>query len=139
MLLMHTMVSPYIHWPLQGALKIINRMSYPNIIAALSAELQRRYADADLESHRETGSVVSEIIERQGAMPDYLRLPTRMLTHIFDYWGLVVAGKRFQNLDAAGQAGLIDAWKSSRFNVCRNFVRFYESLYLLIIMQEDAR
>jgi hypothetical protein len=116
-----------------------NKMSYPNIIAALSTELQRRYADADQESHRETGSVVSAIIERQGAMPDYLRLPTRVLTHIFDYWGLVVAGKRFQNLDATSQAGLFDAWKTSRFNVCRNFVRFYESLYLLIVMQEDAR
>ena len=114
-------------------------MSYPNIIAALSTELRRRYTDADQESYRETGSVVSEIIERQGAMPDYLRLPTCMLTYIFDYWGVVVAGKRFQNLDPTSQARLFDAWKISRFNVCRNFVRFYESLYLLIVMQEDIR
>ena len=114
-------------------------MSYPNIIAALSNELQRRYADEGKEPDRGTGSVVSEIIERQGAMPDYLRFPMRMLTRIFDYSGVVVAGKRFQDLDAASQASLLDAWKKSRFTVCRNFVRFYESLYLLIVMEEDAR
>ena len=41
-------------------------------------------------------------------MPDYLRFPMRLLTRIFDYWGLVVAGKRFQNLDPAAQARLFD-------------------------------
>ena len=113
-------------------------MSYPRIIAAISTELQRRYAGGDKNSVKETG-VVSEIIERQNSMPDYLRFPMRALTRIFDYWGLVVSGKRFQNLDPAAQARLFDAWKKSRFNVCRNFVRFYESLYLLIVLQEDAR
>ena len=113
-------------------------MSYPRIIAAISTELQRRYAGGEPQPVWETG-VVSEIIERQNAMPDYLRFPMRVLTRIFDYWGLVTAGKRFQSLDAAGQARQFDVWKQSRFNVCRNFVRFYESLYLLIVLQEDAR
>jgi len=113
-------------------------MSYPKIIAAITTELQRRYAGEAKESARETG-VVSEIIERQNAMPDYLRFPMRLLTRIFDFWGLVAAGSRFQNLDPASQSRMFDAWKKSRFNVCRNFVRFYESLYLLIVLQEDAR
>jgi len=113
-------------------------MSYPKIISAISSELQRRYARDDEESVREMG-VVSEIIERQNAMPDYLCFPMRALTRIFDYWGVVAAGKRFQNLDAANQARVFDAWKKSRFNVCRNFARFYESLYLLIVFKEDAR
>jgi hypothetical protein len=112
-------------------------MSYPKIIAAISTELHRRYAGEASESAQEMG-VVSEILERQNAMPDYLRLPMRILTRIFDYWGVVVAGKRFQHLDATGQALLFDSWKTSRFNVCRDFVRFYESLYLLITLQENS-
>ena len=113
-------------------------MSYPQIITAITMELQRRYAGEGQDSARESG-VVSQIIERQNAMPDYLRFPMRVLTRIFDFWGLVVCGHRFQNLDPAEQARMFDAWKKSRFNVCRNFARFYESLYLLIVLQEDAR
>jgi len=71
-------------------------------------------------------------------MPDFLRLAMRVATRSFDYWGLVTCGSRFQKLSGDLRRLQLDAWKNSRFDFCRNFVRFYESLYLLIVMEEDA-
>ena len=113
-------------------------MSYPIIIEAICSELRNRYAAVDAESASAPGVVVNEIIERQSAMPDYLRFPMRVLTYGFDVIGMLNGGKRFQNMTSEARAHQLNAWKHSRFGVCRNFVRFYESLYLLITLQEEG-
>lgn len=113
-------------------------MSHQKIVAAIGAELRRRYADAIPPSTGDADDVTSEMLECEQLMPDFLRPPMRWLTRIFNVWGIVSGGKRFQNLDAEGQAAQLDAWRNSRFELCRNFVRFYESLFLLVVMQEKA-
>ena len=112
-------------------------MSYPRIIDAICSELRNRYATVDEESGSAPAVVVAEIIERQSAMPDYLQFPMRVLTYGFDVIGMFNGGKRFQNMNSDARARQLDAWKHSHFGVCRNFVRFYESLYLLITLQEE--
>jgi len=113
-------------------------MSYQKIVAAIGAELQRRYADAIPQDRSGEFDPVKELVSCQEAMPDFLRHPMRLLTWIFDWWGLVSGGRRFQNLDVEHQAAQLDAWRNSRLEFCRNFVRFYESYFLLAVMQEDA-
>ena len=112
-------------------------MSYQKILAAIGAELQRRYADA-LPGDRQELDIAREFINCQNAMPDHLRLPLQLLTRIFDACGLLSGGRLFRNLDQERQAALLDGWRNSRIELCRNFVRFYESYYLLVVMQEAA-
>jgi hypothetical protein len=78
------------------------------------------------------------MLECEQLMPDFLQFPMRRLTQVFNIWGIVNGGKRYQNLAAEDQAAQLDAWRNSRFELCRNFVRFYESLFLLVVMQEKA-
>ena len=113
-------------------------MSYPKIIAAISNELQRRYGNPGKQSPQ-PDAVVGKILASQAAMPDFLRLAMQLLTWGFDYSGLFTAGSRFRSMSPDMQSRQLDAWKNSRFDVCRNFTRFYESLYLLIVMEEDVR
>ena len=113
-------------------------MSYLRIIDAICSELRNRYAAVDEEANSVPDVVVKEIIERQRYMPDYLQFPMRVLTYGFDVIGMFNGGKRFQNMNSEARAHQLNAWKNSRFGVCRNFVRFYESLYLLITLQEEG-
>ena len=113
-------------------------MSYSRIIDAICSELGNRYSAVAEESGGAPAVVTTEIIERQRAMPDYLRFPMRVLTYGFDAVGMFNGGKRFQNMNREARTRQLDAWKNSRFGVCRNFVRFYESLYLLITLQEEG-
>ena len=83
--------------------------------------------------------VVGKIVACQAAMPDYLRLVMQLLTWLFDYSSLVTSGSRFRSMSSELQTRQLDAWRSSRFDVFRKFVYFYESLYLLIVMDEDVR
>jgi hypothetical protein len=111
-------------------------MSHSEIVAAICKELHSRYDAIDEQPVMEQSAVVSEIMQRQQAMPDYLRLPVRVLTFCFDMSGIYFGGKRFQKLLPAERDKQFSAWKASRLGLCRNFIRFYESLYLLITLQE---
>jgi hypothetical protein len=121
-------------------------MSYQRIVTAICEELQRRNAaalgrlavsDDDLGASDMAG-VALEIIERQQQMPDYLRLPMHALTRAFDYWTFVRTGTRFQNLPREQRAEHLSAWKQSGLEACRSFVRFYESLFYLIVLREES-
>ena len=102
-----------------------------------SDELQVRYGHP-VQWPVQRADVVERMLASQAAMPDFLRLAMRVATRCFDFWGLVTCGSRFQNLAGDLRRMQLDGWKNSRFDFCRNFVRFYESLYLLIVMEEDS-
>ena len=116
-------------------------MSYRQIVSAIAVELERRHlktdAETDMQLHAGLESVVDEIVECQRNMPDYLRAPMWILTQVFDLAGLFSGGSRFRKLLPAQQTAQVDAWRNSRLEFCRNFVRFYESLFLLIVLQEE--
>jgi len=112
-------------------------MSYKQIVVSISAELQRRYSGLPGSDASEANGLADEFMLRQKGMPDYLRLPVSLLTRLFDYWGLVSAGKRFTRQSTEQQQMQFDAWKNSRLEACRSFIRFYEGLFLLVVLQED--
>lgn len=112
-------------------------MGYRNVILSLSEGL----ISVHLEHHREQHSVdareiAAEILIRQSVMPPFVRLPIYLLTWLFDWWGLFRGGRRFQAMVGEHRANQILAWKYSRVGLCRNLMRFYESLFLLIALQE---
>jgi hypothetical protein len=108
-------------------------VSYRQIVLAISVGLQGLHAiDA-----ADTGVIAAEIIDQQGRIPDYLRLPLHTVTIIFDWSGILSGGRRFQAKDTAGKIAQLEHWKYSRIGFCRNFIRFYDSLFLLIALQEE--
>lgn len=72
--------------------------------------------------------VVEFVMTQRKNMPDYLQLPLLVLTAIFDLWSIVRRGKRFHHLPPTLQLQQIKAWKMSPLKVCRDLMRFYESL-----------
>lgn len=114
-------------------------MSYSKIVVAISDVLEKEYLHDAGVAIPATDVIAGEIIGAQHRMPDYLRAPMYVMTFGFDMLGLLRGGRRFQNLDHDRRLVCIDAWRNSRLGVLRSFVRFYESLFLLIALQEDDR
>jgi hypothetical protein len=74
---------------------------------------------------------VSEFVLAQHArMPDYLRVPLRLLTLLFDAAGLVHGGTLFHRTEPAARRRQIAAWRGSRFAIARDFIRLHEGLAL---------
>ncbi|MBE9142419.1 hypothetical protein [Planktothrix mougeotii] len=76
-------------------------------------------------------SVVKFVLEEQNRMPDYLQFPLFLLTLIFDFWGLLRRGSFFHCQSPSSRQLQVKAWKNSPFQVCRDVMRFYESLVVL--------
>ena len=108
-------------------------MSHRGIVVAISAGLQHQHFDGGMRAE----DIAAEILGRQAEMPDYLRFPMRVATRVFDVAGVFSGGQRFQEKDGPARAKQLSKWKYSRIGACRNFVRFYESLFFLIALQED--
>lgn len=109
-------------------------MSYQKIIVAISESLQAQHVDGGMPAE----AIAAEIVARQACIPDYLRLPMRVATLVFDWFGILSGGRRFQSKPLASRTAQLNSWKNSSIGACRNFVRFYESLFLLIALQEDT-
>ena len=114
-------------------------MSYINIIVAISDTFGCQHLEGTSIVSPGNETIAAEIIACQCNMPDYMRMPIRLLTWLFDWSGFISNGRRFQKLDQAKKLAQIDAWRHSRVGLCRNFIRFYESLFFLITLQEDVR
>lgn len=72
--------------------------------------------------------VVEFVMAQRQNMPDYLKLPLVILTAIFDLWSIIRRGKRFHQLPLSICTQQITAWKMSPVKICRDLIRFYESL-----------
>lgn len=90
-----------------------------------------RFKNSLIIQHFPNNSAVNFVIEQQKRMPDYLRLPLLILTLIFDIWGLLRTGLFFHSQSPSVRQQLIQAWKKSPWQICRDLIRFYESLVVL--------
>ncbi len=63
-------------------------------------------------------------------MPDFLRLPIRTLTFVFDWLALLTYGRRFHRLPEERRILRLAQWRMSPFGPLRDFVKFYETLTL---------
>jgi hypothetical protein len=103
------------------------------IVTAISASLQLQHLSGGMEADE----IATEILGRRACMPDYLRLPMWVATLVFDLSGVLSGGRMFHAKSDEAQIAQLQSWKTSRIGACRNFVRFYESLFLLIVLQEE--
>ncbi len=75
--------------------------------------------------------VVRFVLEQHSRMPDYLQFPILFLTLIFDLVGLFFSGSLFHTQPHPVRWHQIATWKNSPISICRDFIRFYESLVVL--------
>ncbi len=81
--------------------------------------------------------VVRFVLQQHQRMPDYLRFPIVFLTVIFDVWGVIVNGSLFHHQSHTMRWQQILAWKTARFSLSRDLIRFYESLVVLAWKSEQ--
>lgn len=110
---------------------MIKRFFTTTVSALCYSLIDYRFKDDSIPEHFPHNSIVNFVIEQQNRMPDYLRLPLLILTLIFDIWGLLRTGSLFHSQSPSGRQQLIQAWKNSPFQICRDLMRFYESLVVL--------
>lgn len=82
--------------------------------------------------------VVGFVLDQQARMPDFLRLPLRVATLLFDAWAIPFTGRAFHRLPHPQRWRFVCAWKNSRLVFCRDLVRFYESLAVFSWYSEGA-
>jgi choline dehydrogenase-like flavoprotein len=79
------------------------------------------------------------VLDQHARMPDYLRLPLKILTLLFVRWsGLPHLGS-FHHLDAERRWRRIDNMRRSRIGPFRDLIRFYEGLTIYGFHEEVAR
>jgi choline dehydrogenase-like flavoprotein len=79
-------------------------------------------------THGDRNRVTAFIVAQHARMPDFLRMPFLILTLGFDVSGWLFFGRSFRNQTRAQRRAQIGWWKASPLGVCRDFIRFFESL-----------
>lgn len=105
-------------------------LSFDGAVKALADTTIRQQALAAMPDRDLPGTVGDFLVDVQARMPDYLRLPFRLLTLAFDAWSLPTAGKPFHRLPQDQRLRQVEAWKHSRIEARRRLIEFYESLTL---------
>ncbi len=94
----------------------------------LTQSIVSKHFGSEIAWPPEREPVTQFVIGQVGIMPDYLRLPIRTLTRLFDVWTVPFAGHCFHELPSSRRQRHIQAWKTSSRALRRDFIRFYESL-----------
>jgi hypothetical protein len=100
--------------------------SFEATVSALADALIREHGGTDPGPLRD--GVVRFVLAQHGRMPDHLRLPLVVLTCGFDWLALATAGAPFHRLSPDRRRRRVRAWRTARLGVCRDLVRFWETL-----------
>ena len=104
-------------------------MAFTKTVSAISYSIVRARCEPDAaELTRRHPDIVRFVVDQQGRMPDYMRLPFKLLTVLFDLCGLAHGGRPFHSLTHPARWRQIESWRRAPFAPARDFVRFYESL-----------
>ena len=98
------------------------------VSAIVYSILRERFLPGDPDRRIPHNRAVRFLLEQHGRMADYLRWPLVVLTLAFDWSSLPRHGRRFRRLEPAARARRIEAWRNSPLGLCRDFVRFYDSM-----------
>lgn len=102
---------------------------FQNTVSALCYSIIGKKGDSSsLSSVFPNNEVVNFVLQQYQNMPDFLKLPIVILTLAFDGWGLLQGGKLFHLLPPPTRWRQIQIWQNSPIGLCRDLIRFYESL-----------
>jgi hypothetical protein len=102
----------------------------------------RAFADAAVKQSLPAGgarnveTISDFLLSVHARMPDYLRLPFRILILLFDAWAYPRWGRPFHRLLLAERVAQIEAWQKSRLEFRRRLMEFYGSLAAFALYSE---
>jgi hypothetical protein len=102
------------------------RRSFEATVSALTEALIHEHGGPDAASLHDR--VVRFVLAQHGRMPDHLRLPLFLLTCGFGWLPVATTGAPFHRLSPERRGRRMRAWRSARLGVCRDLVRFWETL-----------
>ena len=104
-------------------------VNFRHTISALVYSLvNERCADREENRVSLKNEVARFVLAQYLRTPDFMRFALRALTIVFDLWPLLTHGRPFHRLAPKIRMQQIDRWRSSRFGVMRDLVRYYEGL-----------
>jgi len=103
---------------------------FDNTVSALCYSFIAEWPPLGCDGYFYHNEVVRFVIDQHHRMPDYLRLPIKMVTFVFDICGIFYGLSLFHNLPPELRALQIQSWRKARLGPMRDFVRLYESLTL---------
>lgn len=68
------------------------------------------------------------LLQQMNQMPDYLRLPFRMVTLFYGLHTILTHGKPFHALQPQQRDAVIRKWKHAKISFMSTFIRFFEGL-----------
>ncbi len=103
------------------------RQCSSGIVGAAVANLCDEIKSPDrLQTHEPLEFVLSQY----DRMPDYLRLPFKLIAWIFDAAPILVHGRPFHKLSLATRQQIFLNWKNSSLGFKRDFIRFFDTLVI---------
>jgi len=97
-----------------------------DIVSALTYSIIRAHGGAEFSPAH--NRVVGFVLAQSLRAPDYLRLPLRLATRLFDLSAVLATGHRFHRLRPERRQRVVQAWSNAPLAACRDLMRFYESL-----------
>ena len=114
------------------AIPITMNQLFINTASALCYSIiQQCCQSADSPNHFPHNDIVRFVLQQHNRMPDYLRFPIFLLTLFFNFWGLIAGGSPFYRQPHKMRWDQVCAWKNAPISICRDLIRFYESLVVL--------
>lgn len=111
--------------------------NFASTVSALTYSIIRQRCE--LQSRKDFfphNRVARFVVAQHGRMPDYLRLPLRVLTLAFDAWTLLGTGHLFHRLPHEKRQRQMDSWRRARLGPCRDLMKFYDNLVVFAWFSE---
>ena len=87
----------------------------------------------DISGNDPRVNTVAEVLHRKiKAMPVVLQTAMTILTHVFNWYGLALAGRLFCCQSLKQRQRQIAQWRNSPLGLCRDFIGFYEKMTVFI-------
>jgi hypothetical protein len=103
-------------------------VSFDRTVLALTESIIREQCPGQGADHPHScDAVVRFLLDQHQRMPDYLRLPFRCMTLLFDAWPLPLTGRPFHCAPHEQRWRQIRAWKGSAVGFRRDLIKFYET------------
>ena len=111
---------------------ILFKIQFENTRSALCYSICRQWNNRNEEKlDLPYNDVVRFVTLQYGQMSDYLHIPIMIATLIFNLTGYYYGKKMFYHMPHEQRKIMIAAWKKSPLGLCRDLIKYYESLSAL--------
>ena len=93
---------------------------------------------ADGQNPVPVDSTTAVLVRKIDNMPGFMRFGMRLLLFVFDWYGVLRGGRRFQHSTIETQQCRIAEWASSPIGPCRDMVEFHRKMGVFVALSIEA-